>query len=1469
MNTYRNNNFKVGYYAFFAIALICILAFLPFKVYAATPDIAVDDTWAGTAPGTTVTYGGDNFVFGTTAFATIQDGVDAASDGNTVGIAAGTYDITTTITVAKNITLEGENPLDSSAVQIQPSVDVDKILSFEDPNPGGGVYLTAVGISNLTLDGTTVNVKCGIYSEGPLAVSNIVIQNVSSTTIDPALPDIGLYIKDNGTILNLDMSNIGRYGVFIWENTGENIQVDIEGFEYIGKGAGDFLDYGIEVASGAICNINNATISNCKGELLSDGSASAGIVASTFSGAGTTLNIINSDINDNSYNIAVGYEKAQPTDPDDSTTVTISDTKLVPATGGTNIDSLSTNELSCEENWWGTYSSSEISNTINATGGVDYLPFEMSSDGTKGLSDKYLGDLVISQGTLTPIFDSLVTNYTATVDFEIDSIDITPSLIHTGGSITVNGNAVNSGAAKNVSLNEGNNTVTVIVTATSGTITYNLDIYREHSYLLSALAITDGVNPLTLEPVFASTTYDYVTYVDNTVNTVDITATEEDTGQAVVTGTGAGKALNAAPADTAFTISCESSDNVTKNYTITVKRISSDAKLSDIKVNGVTIQGFDPSTYSYTKTVDNSVSEAVFAITTQNDKATYTINGAAIAPNYALSVGANTFTIVVTAQDATTTQTYTVEITRAPPALNNAKLSSLSVDGTPVAGFDPNVTSYTVGVAAGTATVNVAAVPQDALASVTGTGVNTLNPGGAVTLIGVEVTAQDGVTTKTYTLTIVEQTPGDAKLADLAVDGTTVSGFAQNTYAYTVNVDKTTTSVTVSAIAADVAASVSGTGLKSLNYGDNTATVTVTASDGVTTQDYVLTINRAGGDDTTLSDLKVDGSLVAGFDPSNREYTAYVDKTATNTILSATPTIPSAVVSGTGTFAVSEGENTFDVDVLAADGVTTGIYRVTVVHPGSNSAHLSDITIDGVSIDDFEYDTLEYIIEKSSATASVNIGAVALDSSAVISGTGTKTLTSGGNDFTITVVSHDGTKTVEYKLTIFRGYNADATLKNITVEGTLVPSFSPTKTLYTYDVANTKTSVTLWAEPNDDYASVTGLGHKSLDVGDNTFRLVCKADNDTTTKDYYVNIVRASKKSSSGSSGGSSGSGSSGGSGDSSDTGDSSSTGDTDDSDDADDVDEENEQEETPVVTLPESIIEVVEDILLKDAEKVLVGKTTTLVIDEDAFFEAIADALSKKKVEEGDGSNGVKANAFVSFPKANSIDDNKSVAISISGNGVKEAFKKSVGMKFTLDNFKIVLLPDSFDTEAFEESVLNYIMSKKIFKDEDIKDLIDMLDKTQESIYAFETVLKYETKSGGGGYINSLQEPATVSIVVDSNLQKDIEDVVNISEIVLYVYDDEADKLMALDFAYDAVSKTLQFETKRLSSFVLAKKVEIKKETIAEPVDNVVEDKEKKPFPTFMVIISVVAAAILATIVILLVRRSRTRTDNDNDITI
>ncbi|ABZ82759.1 multidomain protein with s-layer homology region, hyr domain [Heliomicrobium modesticaldum Ice1] len=209
-------------------------------------------------------------------------------------------------------------------------------------------------------------------------------------------------------------------------------------------------------------------------------------------------------------------------------------------------------------------------------------------------------------------------------------------------------------------------------------------------------------------------------------------------------------------------IDFEISFNAGDSAVLTVNAVSSyvpsgDAALSDLRVGGETVAGFVYKQYEYTVQLPYGTqpgSPAAFVSATPNDsRANVRITQAASLPGAAK--------VEVTAEDGTVL-TYTIHFTVAePPLSSNASLSGLTLSAGSLS-FAPDTVSYTLSVANGVTSTTVTPVAADANArvQVNGKDVESGRSSEPIALkvgsntIAIVVTAQDGVTVRTYTVTV-------------------------------------------------------------------------------------------------------------------------------------------------------------------------------------------------------------------------------------------------------------------------------------------------------------------------------------------------------------------------------------------------------------------------------------------------------------------------------------------------------------------------------------------------------------------------------------------------------------------------------------------------------------------------------------------------------------------------------------------
>ena len=412
---------------------------------------------------------------------------------------------------------------------------------------------------------------------------------------------------------------------------------------------------------------------------------------------------------------------------------------------------------------------------------------------------------------------------------------------------------------------------------------------------------------------------------------------------------------------------------------------STDATLSGLTLSGVDFGAFDPATTGYTASVANDVDETTVTPTTNDDGATYAIklSGVAYADGtVSLTVGANVITIEVTAADGNTAKTYTVTITRAAPPSTDATLSGLALTGVDIGTFDSATTGYTASVAndvdettvtptttddGATYVVKLGGVTDDDSVIPLAVGKN---------VITIKVSAEDGQTSKTYTITVTRAAPpapGPAVAVELSPSGSVDEGTEiALTMSFSNLESDSDTSDTDYIFRADVvnADGCEGGGMGVDRYmykvdeepevrtgaistscapGDYTVRVSISSPGNVelasATADFTVAApaeqqqaqEPPPSTDATLSGLALSDVTLA-FASSTTEYTASVANDVDETTVTPTTNDDGAtyvvkldgVADDDSVVPLSVGSNTITIEVTAEDGNATQTYTVTV-----------------------------------------------------------------------------------------------------------------------------------------------------------------------------------------------------------------------------------------------------------------------------------------------------------------------------------------------------------------------------------------------------------------------------------------------------------------------------------------------------------------------------------------------------------
>lgn len=578
-------------------------------------------------------------------------------------------------------------------------------------------------------------------------------------------------------------------------------------------------------------------------------------------------------------------------------------------------------------------------------------------------SDATLSNLTINQVTLSPTFASGTINYTASVAYTVTSVNITPTVNQANATVKVNGTTTTSGSAQAVSLSVGSNSIPVVVTAQDGstTKTYTINVTRAAASTdanLSNFTISAG----TLSPTFASGKTSYTASVANNVTSLTVTPTTSSAnstvtvnGTTVTSGSTSGSIPLAVGNNTISTVVTAQDGSTTKTYTLTVTRAtasSTDATLSNLTINQGTLSPtFASGTTSYSASVAYTVTSINVTPTVNQGNATVTVNGTTTtsgsAQSIPLAVGSNSISVVVTAQDGSTTKTYTLIVNRA-TASTDANLSGLAISqGTLTPTFSSGTTSYSANVSNATTSITLTPTVADSTATVTvnGTAVTSGNASGSIALavgsntINTTVTAQDGTTTKSYVVTVIREASSNANLSDLIISqGKLSPAFDATVTSYNASVDYSVGSIDITSTVEDYNAilTVNGNAVTSgntfivaLNTGNNTVTIQVTAQNG-STKTYTINITRL--QNPNLSNLTISaGTLTPVFNTNQTQYNATVDYSSST--IQVTPTAignPQGItVAGTNatngsptTVPLSVGSNTILIVTTMTDGAT-------------------------------------------------------------------------------------------------------------------------------------------------------------------------------------------------------------------------------------------------------------------------------------------------------------------------------------------------------------------------------------------------------------------------------------------------------------------------------------------------------------------------------------------------------------------
>ena len=288
-----------------------------------------------------------------TYFSTIQAAIAAAVAGDTINVAPGEYVEVGQIVINKNLTIVGA---DKATTIIKPAQNTGSVADER------AWFLVNSGVefnlSNVTLDGAGYQIHQAIRTHGSGTIDNNIIKNMYYTKyigFGIAVYD-GTAVISNNTFTDIERVFVHVYGV-------NPTQTHVINNVFTGAGAGDKVQYAIEVGGGGNALIENNTISNFRAVAVSDGSGSAGILVTTYYATGTKATILDNTITNNLTGVYVGYDENDTSDVQiEGNTLTNNDGQVVSTARA----------VDASPNWWGSIAGPGASQIV---GPVTFVPW--------------------------------------------------------------------------------------------------------------------------------------------------------------------------------------------------------------------------------------------------------------------------------------------------------------------------------------------------------------------------------------------------------------------------------------------------------------------------------------------------------------------------------------------------------------------------------------------------------------------------------------------------------------------------------------------------------------------------------------------------------------------------------------------------------------------------------------------------------------------------------------------------------------------------------------------------------------------------------------------------------------------------------------------------------------------------------------------------------------------------------------
>ena len=560
--------------------------------------------------------------------------------------------------------------------------------------------------------------------------------------------------------------------------------------------------------------------------------------------------------------------------------------------------------------------------------------------------------------------------------------------------------------------------------------TYVIRRHPSDNALLASMTMNDAS-----VPGFYDQTYDYI-----------VSLASLDAFEALPQDSDANVQYTFVPIDaenTSVFVLVTAADGVTqRRYSVLVHlhTLATDAYLVSLTSNEVLLPGFQSSKYDYT--IQLPAGSAI------PQMASVACDGASVVSQTEMVGSSAVVTFTVTSEDGLTQRTYTVNVNVLPS--DACTLTNLFVGDGAVDDFASDKLSYSIELPYGTT-----ALPEiDYIKADRTSTVNVTNEGWDVT---VTVTAEDGVHQTVYTIHFTIAKSTNADLQSILLDGEALENFFVDEYTYAIQLPYGTELPVITAIPADSTAVVTIEG----------DTITVVAEDGIHTNTYVLNFTIAKSTNALLQSIELNGVQQRGFDSD--EF-VYLDSVSMGSEIPEVTWIPGDDQQQIDTVWTNETQLT--ITVTAGDGITTAEYTLTFEFVLSSNWHLSDLQVNGATIDGFHSDSVSYTIiypigtpESELVTTEDVIRAIPVEEGATVTVT-----VDDNHTITVFITAPDGTVGV-YTIEQFIMLSGEARLRMIWLDDKEVRAYHIDTFTYVITLVPGSVLPAITAEPLDTLAT--------------------------------------------------------------------------------------------------------------------------------------------------------------------------------------------------------------------------------------------------------------------------------------------------------------------------------------------------------------------------------------------------------------